>query len=251
MTFRQSNIQKPRLIIVGSSADDGGVIASLSPQLYDMEQASTAQSLNACLSVAKYDLVILDINIPDADNVSLIKTLYSRSESFYLLVRSDTDDQVDTVLALELGADDCVTFSCSPREIKARVRALLRRRKGDARSEIEISDEKTNVLASEFSFESWILHGDKCQLLTPAGYAIALTKAESSILVNLFADPGLIKDRLGLIGADANPKDYDIRSIDVFISRLRKKIYNHGGHSLIKTVRGRGYQLNTSMRNSK
>jgi len=242
------NIQKPKLIIVGSPGDDGGVISLLSRQIYDIDQADTAQSLNACLSEKTYDLVILDIDILDADNVSLIRTLSSKKEEFYLLVRSETDDQVDTVLALELGADDCVTLSCSPREIKARVRALLRRREYDTRSQPKTLEERTNVLASSFSFEGWILHDNKCQLLTPAGDIIVLTKAESSILLNLFADPGLIKGRSDLLGTDANFKDYDVRSIDVFISRLRKKIYNYGGHSLIKTVRGRGYQLNTAMR---
>lgn len=241
------NIQKPRLIIVGSPADDGGVISSLSRQLYDIDQASTAQSLVACLSEKIYDLVILDINISDTDNVSLIQTLFSRNDSFYLLVRSDTDDQVDTVLALELGADDCVTFSCSPREIKARVRALLRRRRVYSHISTGILEEGTNVIAPEISFRGWILHANKCQLLTPAGDVIALTKTESSILVNLFADPGLIKDRSDIIGEGINSSDYDIRSIDVFVSRLRKKIYKHGGHSLIKTVRGRGYQLNTAI----
>ena len=241
------NIQKPRLIIVGSPADDGGVITSLSRQLYDIDQAGTAQSLAARLSENIYDLVILDINILDTDNISLIQTLSSRNDSFYLLVRSETDDQVDTVLALELGADDCVTFSCSPREIKARVRALLRRRKVCSHISTRILEEGTNVLAPEISFRGWILHANKCQLLTPAGDVIALTKTESSILVNLFADPGLIKDRSDIIGKGINSSDYDIRSIDVFVSRLRKKIYKHGGHSLIKTVRGRGYQLNTAI----
>lgn len=241
------NIQKPRLIIVGSPANDGGVISSLSRQLYDIDQASTAQSLNAYLAENNYDLVILDIDIPDADNVSLIQTLSSRTDSFYLLVRSETDDQVDTVLALELGADDCVTFSCSPREIKARVRALLRRRKLYCHISSGKLEEETNVLAPETSFRGWILISNKCQLLTPAGDVIALTKTESSILVNLFADPGLIKDRSDIIGKGIDSSNYDIRSIDVFVSRLRKKIYKHGGHSLIKTVRGRGYQLNTAI----
>ena len=241
------NIQKPRLTIVGSPANDGGVISSLSRQLYDIDQASTAQSLNAYLSENNYELVILDIDIPDADNVSLIQTLSSRNDSFYLLVRSETDEQVDTVLALELGADDCVTFSCSPREIKARVRALLRRRKFYYHISTGKLEEKNNVLAPEISFRGWILISNKCQLLTPAGDVIALTKTESSILVNLFADPGLIKDRSDIIGKGIDSSNYDIRSIDVFVSRLRKKIYKHGGHSLIKTVRGRGYQLNTAI----
>jgi len=242
------NGQKPRIIIVGSPADDGGVIDSLSRQLYDMDQASTAQALNAYLSVGKYDLVILDINIPDADNVSLIQFLSSRSGSFCLFVRSETDDQVDTVLALELGADDCVSLSCSPREIKARVRALLRRRKKSIQNDTGASDEQTTVLESVLSHEGWILHGDRCQLLTPAGDVIALTKAESTILVNLFVDPGLIKDRSDLLSIDAVSKENETRSLDVYVSRLRKKIASYNPHDLIKTVRGRGYQLKSNIR---
>ena len=248
MISKQLDDQKPRIIIVGSPAGDGGIIKSLSRQLYDMDQASTAQDLNACLSVGKYDLVILDINVSDADNVSLIQMISSRSKSYYLLVRSETDDQLDTVLALELGADDCVCLSCSPREIKARVRALLRRRKNYVQSETEASDEQTTVPELEFSHDGWILRGDRCQLLTPAGNVIPLTKAESTILVSLFSDPGIIKDRSELLGINTNSKECDIRSLNVYVSRLRKKIASYDCYDIIKTVQGRGYRLNTTMR---
>jgi len=80
------------------------------------------------------DLVIIDTIVPDSDIATLFQEISLKGKLFNLFVRSETDDEVDTVLMFELGADDCVAFSCSPREIKARVRALLRRRTTDAQN---------------------------------------------------------------------------------------------------------------------
>lgn len=241
-----SSIQKPKLVIVGSPSENASVREYLFQQPYEIHQADTSQDLNDLLSANTYDLVILDVHVPDADTISLIQMLSLKGELFHLLVRSETDDEVDTVLALELGADDCVPLSCSPREIKARVRALLRRRITDAQKLIEASAERSAPSGSELSYEGWIVNRDRCLLFSPTGDIIALTNAEYGIIVNLFIEPGVVKDRSSLLNIDSESSESDIRSLDVFVSRLRKKMAQYNGQDLIETVRGRGYRLRTT-----
>ena len=246
MIGEQSSAQKPKLLIVGSPSGNSAIKEYLSRQLYEIHQVNTAQNLNDLLSADTYDLVILDAIVPDADSISLIQKLSLRGEIFHLFVRSETDDEVDTVLALELGADDCVPLSCSPREIKARVRALLRRRITDAQKLIEASAERSATSGSELSYEGWIINRDRCLLFSPTGDIISLTNAEYGIIVNLFIKPGAVKDRSSLLNIDIASSEYDVRSLDVFVSRLRKKMAQYNGQDLIETVRGRGYRLRTT-----
>lgn len=243
LTSQQSSAQKPKIVVVGSPEQGCGIIKYLSHQLYELRQVDTAQNLHDLLETGQYDVVILDTIIPGFDNINLIQNLSSKNSSFHLFVRSETDDEVDTVLALELGADECVPISCSVREIKARVRALLRRRANDHQRLIELSEQQINMIGSEISYHGWVLNRDRCQLYSPTNQVISLTNVEYGILVSLFTNPGAIKDRSSLRNIDDESSEYDVRSLDVFVSRLRKKMAQYGGQDLIETVRGRGYRL--------
>lgn len=238
------NSQNPRLIVAGSPSGAVSIMKHISMNLYNIRQAKTSCELFGMLSDDACDLVVLDVKVSDVDSVSLIKTLSLNRKSFFLLVRSESDDEIDTVLALELGADDCIAFSCSPREIKARVRALLRRRTNDVQGVIEAPAKRNCAVDSELSYGGWVLNRERRLLYSPAGDSISLTSAEYGILVNLFREPGSVKDRPYLLNIDTEAGEYDDRSLDVFVSRLRKKIAKHNGHDLIATVRGRGYRLN-------
>lgn len=246
-TADQFSGQKLKLIIAGSPGDTIGIIKHICIDLYDVRQASTSCDLHNMLSEDIWDLVIIDVNVPDIDSVSLIKIISSSNKSFRLLVRSESDDEVDRVLALELGADDCVALSCSPREIQARVRALLRRRANNIQKKPGVLAEQHRGQSSELFYEGWVLNRDRCVLYSPSGDIIALTNAEYGILVNLFREPGLVKDRSSLLNTNPESSEYDMRSLDVFVSRLRKKMNQYNGHDLIETVRGRGYRLNVNI----
>lgn len=239
--------QKPRLIVAGSPSDAVGIIKHISMNLYHVRQAKTSRELLEMLSEDDCDLVLLDAKVADIDSVSLIKMLSLNKKSFYLLVRSESDDEVDTVVALELGADDCIAISCSAREIKARVRALLRRRTNDVQGVMEAPAKRNPAADSELSCEGWVLNRDKRLLYSPAGDSTSLTSTEYGILVNLFREPGLIKDRSYLLNIDTDAGKHDGRSLDVFVSRLRKKLAKQKGPDLIETVRGRGYRLNVDI----
>jgi DNA-binding response OmpR family regulator len=238
---------KPWIVVAGLSGLSDDIHKALPPQLYGIDGASTASELRDLLTKRKYDLIFLNTEFSDMDGISVIQWLSSANNAPYLIVRSETDDELDRVLAIELGADDCVPLSCSLREIKARVRALFRRRLKEQRDGDYALAERSALSGPKLESSGWILNKDKRQLFTPTGASISLTNAEYSILTSLFSEPGVVKDRLSLRGFDVDEVEADDdRSLGVFVSRLRKKLARYGGQGLIETVRGRGYRLSQS-----
>lgn len=239
---------KPRIVVAGLSSLYDDIHKALPPQLYEIDGASTASDLRGLLTKRQYDLIFLNTAFSDMDGISVIQWLSSGNNAPYLIVRSETDDELDRVLAIELGADDCVPLSCSLREIKARVRALFRRRSNGKMDRDYTSADQSAFVGPKLEFSGWILNKDKRQLFAPTGASISLTNAEYSILNSLFSEPGAVKDRLSLRGLDVEDMEADPdRSLGVFVSRLRKKIARYGGQGLIETVRGRGYRLSQSL----
>ncbi|MBD8737421.1 response regulator transcription factor [Sphingomonas sp. CFBP 13706] len=237
--------KKQRIVVAGSIYQRLAIIKAISQNSYEFVETDTARDLLAILNQEKYDLVITSTNLPDHDSMQLMRSISKVGESFGILAHSDTDDEIDRVLALELGADDCVPLSCGSRELKARVRALLRRRSKDTTRAIETYSKSDNAIGSDLSYRGWTVNKDRCQLYSPTGIAIPVTNAECGVLVSLFSNPGIIRDRLSLRNIGAYSKEFDPRSLDVSISRLRKKMARYGGHGIIETVRGRGYRLIT------
>jgi DNA-binding response OmpR family regulator len=241
----EGNIAKRSIIIADSDLEDVSHLHdALLRQAFIVDYAHTARDLKKSLSEVGYDIVILGMTLPDADGLAVLQWLRLMPHRPGILVRSGTDDEVDRVVALELGADDCVTISCSLREIIARVRAISRRRSGD--SVWDTSSGRVNGeadLQTTFTFSGWVLHSDSRQIMVPTGEVIQLTDTEYIILKCLLSEPGAIKDRFSLRGTNPEKLPEDIRSTDVLVSRLRKKLAKYGGKDLIQTVRGEGYRL--------
>lgn len=237
-----SSRPKPSVIVVGF--DQYSVIFDAVPHhLYQITKLTSAEKLFEHLRLFLCDIVIVDALLEGLDSISLIKALVVNGDRPMLLVRSDTNEEIDRVLSLELGADDCVAFSCGAREIRARVGALLRRCATKTRSNTEVRKNISALNGSELTYCGWILNRDRCQLYSPAGDALSLTNVEYGILIVLFSDPGIVRDRSALRNIDAGDEEYEFRSLDVCLSRLRKKMEKLGGQDLIETVRGRGYRL--------
>jgi DNA-binding response OmpR family regulator len=237
--------KKQRIVVAGSSSQRLSIIKAISQNSYELVETSTANGLLNLLSQDEYDLVITSTNLPDHDGMQLMQSISKGRESFGILAQSDTDDEIDRVLALELGADDCVPLSCGSREIKARVRALLRRLSKDSKRVIETNSNNDKAIDSELHHLGWIINKDRRQLYSPTGDAISVTNVEYGVLVSLFSNPGLIRDRSSLRNIDTDSEESDLRSLDVFVSRLRKKMARYGSQNIIETVRGRGYRLIT------
>lgn len=177
------------------------------------------------------DLVVLDIMMPRLDGLGFIKA-YRRTTEAPIIVLTARVEEADTVLGLELGADDYVTKPFSPRELEARIRAVLRRTEGPARP-------------SEILRAAGIELDRGAHTVTAGGKPVPLTPTEFALLGALMASPGRVHTREALLTeaqGDSYP-GYD-RTIDVHISHLRAKIEAciPGWHA-IETVYGVGYRF--------
>lgn len=183
-----------------------------------------------------FDLIVLDLMLPGEDGVSICRRI-RRHGNVPVIMLTALDAETDRIIGLEVGADDYLPKPFSPRELLARIRAVLRR----AENAVAVEDEGAGV----YGFEGWVLDGTRRTLHGPDGGAVVLTAGEFDLLAALVrhAERVLSRDRLMdlLHGREAGPFD---RSIDVQISRLRSKIEASPSEpALIKTVRGQGYVL--------
>jgi len=184
-----------------------------------------------------YQLVVLDLMLPGEPGLDFARWLRTQSE-VPLVMLTAMGEETDRIIGLELGADDYVPKPFNPRELLARIRAVLRRT-GDS------AGPRVDSMARALQFAGWTLEPARRRLLNPDNVEVALTGGEYDLLVALVerANRVLTRDMLLdlLRGRQAGPFD---RAIDVAISRLRRKLEDDGRNAqLIKTVRGGGYVL--------
>ncbi len=182
------------------------------------------------------DLVVLDLNLPDQDGLMLAKRLLAEHDIPIVILTGRTEE-MDRVLGLELGADDYVTKPFSPRELLARIRAVLRRTQGKPGS-------RRAQALRVYRFAGFELRSGTRKLISPAGREVELTGGEFSLLVAFLNAPRQILSRDQLLEGSRMYDDVYDRSIDVQILRLRRKIEaNPSEPQLIRTERGAGYYL--------
>lgn len=184
-----------------------------------------------------YQLVVLDLMLPGEPGLDFARWLRTQSD-VPLVMLTAMGEETDRIIGLELGADDYVPKPFNPRELLARIRAVLRRT-GDS------AGPRVDSTARALQFAGWTLEPARRRLLNPENVEVALTGGEYDLLVALVerANRVLTRDMLLdlLRGRQAGPFD---RAIDVAISRLRRKLEDDGRNAqLIKTVRGGGYVL--------
>ncbi|MBC8048582.1 MAG: response regulator transcription factor [Chitinophagales bacterium] len=199
---------------------------------FGVETVDTGEAATARLARNRPDLVILDLMLPGEDGLSICRRLRS-GDNLPILMLTAKSDPIDRVVGLEMGADDYLTKPFNPRELLARVRAILRRSKGGQ----EANGNR------RFGFEGFIIDLDARTLVGEAGEAIFLTSAEFDLLCCFILRPRRVLSRDQLLdwtrGRMADPLD---RTIDMSISRLRKKIeVVSPGINLISTIRNNGY----------
>jgi two-component system, OmpR family, response regulator len=190
----------------------------------------------------KPDAILLDWGLPGVSGYEVCRQIRSSSEfrTLPVIMLTARGDEVDKVRALDNGADDYVTKPFNPRELLARIRAVLRRT-GDS------EERQAENAAKTYSFSGWVLETARRRLLDPNGVEVAITGGEYDLLVALLDRPNRVLTRDMLLdllrGRQAGPFD---RAIDVAVSRLRRKLEDDGRNAqLIKTVRGGGYVLST------
>jgi len=199
----------------------------------DIEVTNTDSPYNglSMLNLKKYELVILDLTLPEIDGLEVIPKIREKSD-IPIIISSARDDILDKVMGLERGADDYLPKPYNPRELQARIKAILKRTGG---SEKKKEEEKKS---------DFILKEDDMQIIFK-GETLNLTLAEYDILKLLIQRNGAVIAREDFIYAsDHIEDDSSLKNIDVMISRIRTKISKiNNEKTYIKSVRGIGYQL--------
>ncbi len=189
--------------------------------------ATTGADARKQLDDPSVGLVLLDLGLPDDDGIDVLREIRKRG-ALPVIVVTARDAEADRVLGLELGADDYITKPFSPRELVARVRAVLRR------EERTVAESDGPLAAGEVRLDP------RSRNVEAAGVPIDLTRMEFDLLAYLAAHPGRVFSRTQLLEAVwGYPGDVDSRTVDVHIAQLRRKL---GGACPVKTVRGVGYK---------
>ncbi len=182
-------------------------------------------------------LVILDVMLPDTDGFALCRIVRQRS-NLPIIMLTASSDETDRVVGLELGADDYIAKPYSPRELLARIKAILRRAGADPAPTVRA-----------YHFNGFTLDLAERTVIDSEGAPLALTGLDFQLLKYFVEHPGAVLDRSLLCeetrGRDSGPLD---RSLDVQISRLRLRLNDDGKQPmLIKTVRGAGYVFSATV----
>lgn len=208
------------------------VVDYLSRNGYVVHAATNALEMDSVMAASQVDLVVLDLMLPGENGLSICRRI-AQSNGPAIIIMSAMGGEVDRIVGLALGADDYLSKPVSPRELLARVRAVLRRR------ETAPAGQKAGAI---YHFAGFRLDLGRRQLRSPEGVVVLLTPGEFTLLAAFLENPGRVLSRDTLLeqvcGEDADVFD---RAIDVQLSRLRSKLKIHGGARLIRTVRGAGY----------
>ena len=210
---------------------------------YQFISAMSGAELMSKLDAARPDIILLDLNLPDQDGLSLLTAIRSKSKAPVIVV-SGKNETADRIVGLEMGADDYLTKPFEMRELSARIKAVLRR---SAASEKPAGGDAETSLskAKRLSFSGWVLDRMQYQLFDAAGKPAELTSGEFKLLEALVVAPNRVLSREQLFEL-TRQGEFDVydRVIDIQIARIRKKLSEDPQNpSLIKTVRGVGYMF--------
>jgi len=233
--------EEPHILLVDDERDIRDPLASyLGKNGVRVTKAENAASARQALSAYAIDLVLLDIMMPGEDGLALAGFIRATTQIPIILVTAKTEE-MDRVVGLEIGADDYVTKPFSPRELLARIKAVLRR---TGESLVRAPD------ADAYGFGPWILRSGERELVGEDGIAIPLSTGEYNLLHALVTRPRRVLSREQLLDLSQGRELAAFeRSIDNHISRLRKKIETDpSSPKLIKTVWGGGYTLAAEVR---
>ena len=228
--------ESPHILVVEDDRDIGRLVARyLRDNDCRVSHAADGGEMDDAIQSGRIDLIVLDVMLPGEDGLSLCRRLRTTSQIPVVMLTAK-GDEVDRIVGLELGADDYLTKPFNPRELLARIRAVLRRTSLAGASR---SAEGARLL----SFENWRVDCVARTLTSPQDSRVTLTSAEFDLLVALCERCGRVLSRDQLLdltqGRDAGAFE---RSVDVLISRIRSKIERDPRHlDFIKTVRSGGY----------
>jgi two-component system catabolic regulation response regulator CreB len=230
----------PRLLLVEDEpAIADALVYALKTERFEVSHALTGEAALSQHEKQPFDFVILDIGLPDMTGLEVCKQLRTTSKVPILFLTA-RDGELDRILGLELGGDDYVTKPFSPREIVARVRAIMRRTEGETSQPVEASP--TNGKSPGKT--SPLSHDESSMRILCDGSPLDLTAHEYKLLLVFLRQPNRVYTRDQLLDhAWADPGAVTDRTIDAHIKTIRAKLksMNPGAEDLIQTRRGLGY----------
>lgn len=227
----------PHLLVVDDDLEIRRLLGRyLTEQGFRASMAGSRREFHERLATERFDLVVLDVMLPDGSGLDLCRQLRQEGSRLPVILVTALKEDVDRIIGLEIGADDYIGKPFNPRELLARIRAVLRR------SSTTLPE--TTPGRATFRFAGFVADIATRTVSGHGGAEIVLTGAEFELLRAFLDRPGRILSREQLLdltqGREAGPFD---RSIDVLISRLRKKFGEVSDEPIFKTVRNGGYQL--------
>jgi len=219
----------PHILVVDDDPELRSLISDfLSGNGLEVEQAGDGPAMDAALARKRFDVIVLDLMMPGEDGLSILRRLRGPARPRIVMLSAMGED-TDRIIGLEVGADDYLAKPCNPRELLARIRAVLRR------------DDGGEAPPAQRSFGVWTLDMIERRVMREDGPPVQLTGAEFRVLTAFLDRPQrvLTRDQLVDLAMGSDSDVYD-RAIDVIISRLRKKL---GRGDPIHTVRGEGYRF--------
>ncbi|MCJ2187959.1 response regulator [Novosphingobium beihaiensis] len=204
-----------------------GMEASMASAGFAMDFVSTGEEAIEVLANEPYNLVVLDLGLPDMDGLEVLSTLRRREVQTPILILTARDAVNDRIEGLDRGADDYLSKPFHPRELESRARALIRRSLGSP-------DPVLRVGCLSFDRSTRTVHLDRS--------VVELRRRELAVLETLMGRPGKVVTRECLTAEVFNFTDAVApNALDVYVGRLRRKLMPHG--PVIRTVRGLGYML--------
>lgn len=230
----------PHILVVDDHFDIRDLVKRfLEKYGFTVSTAEDGKTMREVLSAEKIDLVVLDIMMPGESGLDICKSLRAQGNNVPIIMLTAMNDDADLIVGLEIGADDYMTKPFKPRELLARIKAILRRSQ-------DLNNEPTQQLSTEITnyyFDNWSINIHSQEVKNPDNAVVTLTTAEYDLLMAFIENPQetLSRDFLLNKARGRTAQIFD-RSIDTLISRLRKKInYSLNTSEYIKTVRGGGY----------
>jgi two-component system, OmpR family, response regulator len=234
--------QSPHILVVdGDRQARGRLHDCLQNNGYRVTAVNSGYGMRRVLDRKRVDLVVLDVQLPGEDGLTLCRDLCGRSQ-VPVMILSGLADEVDRIIGLEVGADDYVPKPFNPRELLSRTKAILRRTLSGSR-------ESSLATAASYAFGDWTLDTIERALQHADGARVDLSGAEFRLLAELLAEAPRPLSRSRLIerlhDREFDPSD---RSVDVRISRLRQLLRDNArSPAVIKTIHGRGYAVGVAV----
>jgi two-component system phosphate regulon response regulator OmpR len=229
----------PQVLVVDDDLEIRRLLARyVQEQGFRVQLAAKCAEVRERLATHQIDIIVLDVMLPDGSGLDLCRDLRAKQSNIPIILLTALKEDVDRIIGLEIGADDYLGKPFNPRELVARIRAVLRRGQ----------DRSAPAGAGRYLFEGFTADPLARTVTDPDGGEVELTGAQFDLLLTFLDRPGRVLSRDQLLdltrGRDGDVLD---RSIDVLIGRLRRKLSDGGATQVFKTVRNGGYQLSTKV----